>query len=454
MKKLTQYLRIVVIFILVLEAVISAGCNTVNNTAVNSSNNAANTADIDSTNDATNTADINGSNGTINTADINSSYEAIKKAYADNPSNSEISFIYDAINNEISEYPKTVPDFIDLPIECIIDAIDTDAKIHIEYADDDNYENGIIIAQEPKKGAAWDDGVVVNLTVNRKYSSINSKQGYMGESLGKLSLLTTTYNGDTGTIWADGEKLVEGEITRIYADNGNVYYNDGSGVNRLNTKGVSKVLEKKTIQHVVNNENIYYRDIENEDGNFYCYNMNDKTDSLIYDGKVMFLYANSDYIICYSPHDIFILDNESYKIIKKIHSEKMIVDCSLDKNKLYFVQKTYSSNGKDRVELTKYSIKQDEQITILDSNEPIGSIFAADDKIILIQYLNKNEAGFRYIDMRNIENKFFTIDNDFFESIIIDILFDGQRIIYEKEDGTFYSISIFTGETKKIELIS
>jgi len=33
-------------------------------------------------------------------------------------------------------------------------------------------------------------------------------------------------------------------------------------------------------------------------------------------------------------------------------------------------------------------------------------------------------------------------------------LIDGQQIIYETMGGTFYSLCIFTGETKKIELIN
>ncbi len=169
-------------------------------------------------------ANINNSNDTANTADINSSYDAIITAHDEDPSNSEISFIYDAINNQISGYPKTVPDFTHLPIDCIIDAIGTSERIHIEYTDYDNYENGIVISQEPAAGAAWDDGVFVNLTVNRKYSDINSTclRGNIGESSGKLYLLATTNNREKGTIWADGEKSADGEITRLYVDNGNV----------------------------------------------------------------------------------------------------------------------------------------------------------------------------------------------------------------------------------------
>jgi len=44
--------------------------------------------------------------------------------------------------------------------------------------------------------------------------------------------------------------------------------------------------------------------------------MDDKTNSLIYDESIMFIYVNSNYIVCHSPHDINILDNESFKIVK------------------------------------------------------------------------------------------------------------------------------------------
>lgn len=387
------------------------------------------------------------------TANINSSYDAIKAAHAQNPSNSEISFIFDAINNKITEYPKTVPDFTGLPIESIIDAIGKSERIYIEYTDDDNYENGIIIAQDPAAGAAWSDGVVVGLTVNRKYSSFNDKLGYMSESLGKLYILTSSDNNDMGTIWADGEKLADGEIGRIYADNGNVYYRDSSGIYKLDAEGASQVLGKQTIQHVVNNGKIYYRDIENEENNFYCYNMNDNTNSFVTNVPVLFLYANTDYIVCHSPHDIFILDSENYTILKHIHCEEFITDCSLDNDSIFYTKTKFDHMSTWIT--TKYNIKQDKQTTVLDLNEPVMVIMsAADDKIILFQYTYESEAGFRYINMRNEEEKFFAIEYNFFEDTIIDIMFDGQKIIYEKDDQTFYSLIIFTGETKKIEVVS
>lgn len=269
MKKLMQYLKVLVAVIIVLETIVLAGCNTVNHTA-----------------------------------NINSSYDAIKTAYAKDPSNSEIAFIYDAINNQISEYPKTVPDFINLPIVSIIDAIGADERIHIDYANDDNYENGIIIAQEPKAGDLWDDGVVVNLTVNRKYSAVNSKWSNMSLSLDKLYLLSGYFDNDynlRGTIWADEEKLIDGEITRIYAENGNVYYNDGNEVNRLNGESVLQVPGQERLYYAVMDEKIYYIDEEedNEYNKLYCYNIDSKTSTLINEGRMLFI-VSSDYIICWN----------------------------------------------------------------------------------------------------------------------------------------------------------
>jgi len=426
MKKSMQYLRIVLIVIIVLEAIILAGCNTVNNTA-----------------------------------DINSSYDAIKAACVNNSSNSEISFIYDAINNRISGYPKTVPDFINLPVDSIIDAIDTDERIHIEYANDDNYQNGIIIAQEPKAGAAWDDDVIVNLTVNRKYSSINSKNGSIGLSLDKLYLLPIYYDNKykpyktIGAIWADGEKLIEGELSRLYVDKGNVYYNEGREIKRLNGESILKLPGDKPLYCAVINEKIYYLNQDKND-KLYCYNINDKTNTLIYDEPVIIIVNSDDYIIYRNAHNIFILDNTSYTIIKHIHCEELITDFSLDNDNLYFVKSIINDKGEDKFELTKYDIKQDTQKTVFESNELTSNILAIDDKIVFLQAV-ENKIGIRYIDMKNMENNFFTVENDDrldSSGNVIDILFDGQRIIYEKQDQTFYSICIFTGETKKLELNS
>lgn len=399
-----------------------------------------------------------GCNTDNNTADINSSYDAIKTAHINDPSNGEISFIYDAINNQISGYPKTVPNFINLPFDSIMDAIGTDERVFIQYVNDDNYQNGIIIEQVPQAGAAWDDGVVVNLIVNRKYSSVNSKNGSMGLLSDKLYLLSDYYyidNNQIGTIWTDGENLIEGEITKLYADNGNVYYDDNSGIYRLNGESILQVLEKKTAQYVVHNEKIYYRDIE-KDGDIYCYNMNDKTNTFVHDKNVLFIYVTSDFIVLHSPHDIFILDNENYKIVKNIHSENTIFNSSVDNDSIYYAELIFHGNSilDQNQTITKYNIKQDAEITVFDSNDIFGDIFAIDDKIIFQHYLN-NQVEFRYIDTRNMQNKSFIIENDHrLDSIgdIIDILFDGQRIIYEKRDRTFYSICIFTGETKQIEL--
>lgn len=426
MKKKLLFLKIAVIVILVLETIVLAGGIIVN--------------------------DI---------VDINSSYDAIKTAYVINQipfnsfmsSNSEISFIYDAINNKISKYPKTVPNFINLPIDSLSDAIDNDERINIEYADDDNYENGIIISQEPKAGAAWDDGITVNLTINRKYSSINSQWGYMSESLGKLYFLTSAYNSDSGTIWADSEKLEENKMIKLYVDNGNIYYNDRGGVNKLNEKGALKVLERTSLilNYAVLNEGIYY--IDREDGKLYHHNMKDKTNLPVTNMPVMLFSVNTDYIMCWSPHDIFVLDAKSYKVIKSMHYKSIITGCSLDNDNVYILQYKVDDNNVESREITKYNIKEDEQVTIFESNEGVSGLFAIDDKIIFIQYFD-DRVGFRYINMRTMEEKFFIIKHyDILDIDINDILFDGQRVIY-KSDLAFYSISIFTGEIKKIDLIS
>lgn len=339
MRKLMHRLKNIVTVIIALVAVISAGCNTVNNKAVNSSNNAKNTADTTGTNDAASTADI----------------------------------------------------------------------------------------------------------------SINSISGSMAISLGKLYLLSVYSASDNnyrGTIWVDGNKLIDGEITRICADNGNVYFSDSNGVNRFNGETTLQVPGNNAC-YAVMNEKIYYL---NKDSKTFCYNMNDKTNTFINDEPMMYT-VNSDYIIGYNTHDILIMDNKSYQIIKRLHYDKMIFGLSsLDKANLYFVQYTYGGNEKDRFELTKYSIKQDNQITVLDSDERVGDIFAIDDKIVFLYGVDN--LSIKYIDMRNMEEKLFTVENDIYDmnDDIIDILFDGQRIIYKRRDQTFYSISIFTGETKKIEL--
>jgi len=82
----------------------------------------------------------------------------------------------------------------------------------------------------------------------------------MGLSLDKLYILFGYFDSDhnkRGAIWADGEELVDGEITTIWVDNGNVYYNDSNGsngVNSLKGKSILQVLGKKATQYAVNNE--------------------------------------------------------------------------------------------------------------------------------------------------------------------------------------------------------
>lgn len=284
--------------------------------------------------------------------------------------------------------------------------------------------------------------------------SINSISGRMSLSLGKLYLLSVYSASDNnyrGTIWVDGNKLIDGEITRICVDNGNVYFSDSNGVNRFNGETTLQV-PGKNVYYAVMNEKIYY--ITNKDNKSYCYNVNDRTNTFITDEPMIFI-VNSDYIVCHGPHDILIMDNKSYNIIKRLHYEKTIGGFSLDKDNLYFVQYTYSGDKNDRFELTKYSIKQDNQIVVFDSNELVGDVYAIDDKIVFLSAVG-NQLGIGYIDMRNMENKYFTTDVNLsnMNDDIIDILFDGQRIIYERRDQTFYSINISTGETKKIELNS
>lgn len=88
-------------------------------------------------------------------------------------------------------------------------------------------------------------------------------------------------------------------------------------------------------------------------------------------------------------------------------------------------------------------------MTIFYTKEMVGDIIAVDDKIVFQHYLD-NQIGIRYIDMRDMENKYFSIDDEILNSDddMIDFLFDGQRIIYEKKDQTFYSICIFTGKLR------
>lgn len=422
MKKI-WLLRIFLIVIVFLGAMVFAGCNTDNNTA-----------------------------------NINSSYDAIRAVHVKNPSNGEISFIYDAINNQISGYPKTVPNFINLPVASIIDVVGTDERMNINYVDDDNYENGIIIAQEPKAGAAWNDGIVVNLTVNRKYSDINSRSGYIGKSLDKLYFLTNNYNTQQGKIWVNNSLIdTDTEIIKLQVDNGSLYYNDSSGVNIFDLQRTSQILGNEIITFSVFNEKIYYR-AKDTDGKLYCFDIKDKTNSLIFDDLIMFTYINSDYIICHNPHDIYILDANSYEIIKHMHYEygDIITGCSLDSDNVYILHYKIDNSNVESCEITKYNIPQDEQTKIYETSKGVLGLQAIDDKIIFQYYLD-GKNGFRYIDMRNMENKFFTV-NEYEVSRIFDdiddVLFDGQQIIYKKKDHTFYSICIFTGETKKIELSS
>lgn len=133
----------------------------------------------------------------------------------------------------------------------------------------------------------------------------------------------------------------------------------------------------------------------------------------------------------------------------------MILECSIDKDNLYFVQYAYNEKGKDKFEIIKYSIKQDTQTTVFEPDELGSNIFAIDDKLVFFTREN-DQTLIRYLDMRNMENKIFHVEIDITkgDDIITDILFDGQQIIYEKGDRTLYSICIFTGETKKIELIN
>ncbi len=229
-------------------------------------------------------------------------------------------------------------------------------------------------------------------------------------------------------------------------------------MNKLGTEGASLVLEKDLYNStVVYNNKIYYRDKE-KNYDMYCYNINDKTNSFVIANEpILFLFVNSDYIVCLAPHDIIVLDNKSYKVIKKMHYENNVISCFLDKDNVYFIETEYIDNTKglfkEKFILTKYNIKQDTQTTIVESNENeyegIFDVHAVDDKIIFFeQNINEQFGRYRYIDMRNMENKFFTVKTHG----IIDELFNGQRIVYKTEDQTFYSISIFTGETKKIEL--
>ncbi|MBT3320065.1 MAG: PASTA domain-containing protein [Clostridia bacterium] len=418
MKKIDAVLKISLVVIITLGTIVFAGCNT------------------DS-----------------NSVDINSSYDAIKKEYANNPSNTEIAFIYNAINGKISEYPKTVPDFINLPIECLIDTVGADERVNIEYIADEDYDNGLIIAQEPKSGEKWVDGAELTLTVNRKLSDINCKVGHMCVSSGKPYFVVTYRDSDNnrrGAIWADEGVIVNDEISRIYADNGSVYYNDQSGVRKLNGESVLELSVEDPPYFLVNDEKIYY--FYKEEAGIYCYNMNDRSNSLIHDEFTLFI-ANSDYIIFQYIYDIIILDSKNNTVVKQIHSdkiEKIIADFSLDGDNLYYVLITYYENGKEKSELIKYSIEKDTHTTVMETSELVSDIYTVDDKIVYSSYVD-DSFGIKYVDMRTMRSKFYNLETD----IAYDLLFDGQQIIYTDKDYTtmtleIYSISVFTGETKKI----
>lgn len=415
MKKIIQYLRINIVVIIILATIVFAGCDTGNNSA-----------------------------------DINRSYDAIKKEYANNSTNSEIAFIYNAINNDISEYPNKVPDFVDLPIECLIDAVESDERINIEYIADDNYDNGIIVAQEPEAGAPWDNGGAVNLTVNRKYSDINSYWGYMSKSSDNNYLLSSSNR--EGAIWADGQKLVDDEIVKLYVDDGVVYYNNPSGVYKLSSHNVKQILEENILIYKVINNKLYY--IKNG-GKLYCYNMNDNTDTLVYNEPTMLFLVNSNYITCWKPHDVFILDKENYTVIKELHFEGSITGCYHSNENVYVLEMEHTTEQKHLI--TKYNITQNTKTTVFESDQVATNLLAVDDKIVFLNAVD-NQLGFRYIDTENMDDKYFPIENYDVTKLnkkINDFMFDGHQIIYNEIDSsadmsTFYSISIFTGEKKKI----
>jgi outer membrane protein assembly factor BamB len=207
-----------------------------------------------------------------------------------------------------------------------------------------------------------------------------------------LSDYFDTDHNQRGTIWANGKKLSDGEITRIYVDNGNVYYNDLSGVYLLNAEGASQVLGVETLRYAVADEKIYYAG----DGNrLYCYNMNDKTNTLVFDGPLMFFHVDSDYIVCHSPHDIFILDTKSYTVIKEIHSEDFTVGCSVDNDNVYVLEIEFTDDiTKSISRITKYDMEQDEQTEIFYSYETVSGLLAIDDKIIFTRYTEDYQIEF------------------------------------------------------------
>jgi len=148
---------------------------------------------------------------------------------------------------------------------------------------------------------------------------------------------------------------------------------------------------------------------------------------------------------------MFLFDIKSYTLINAIHFENIITGFSLDQDNVYILEMEYISNAEENHKITKYNITQDTQTTIYDTNEMVSNIFAIDDKIVFLNYVD-NQVGIRYIDMRSMENKFINIEADLTMSDddVMDILFDGQQIIYETRDRRFYLICIFTGEIKEI----
>ena len=84
-------------------------------------------------------------------------------------------------------------------------------------------------------------------------------------------------------------------------------------------------------------------------------------------------------------------------------------------------------------------------MTIFYTKEMVEDIIAIDDKIVF-QHSLDNQIGIKYIDMRNMENKYFDINDDILNSVddMIDFLFDGQRIIYEKKrPNILFDLSVY-----------
>lgn len=389
---------------------------------------------------------------TINHIDnIRYSYDAIKVANVINHipfnnflfSNNELSFLYSTINNEVSDYPKTVPNLVGLPVDILTNIIDSNERIKIDYVSDSDHRNGIIIAQNPEAGTSWGNDVLVNLTVNRKYDCIHSKFGYIEKSI------KTLFFASNDSIMDRSEKIMHiDNLIRLHLNNEILFYNDLDGINAIYNNNLVKHYPIKALNYFVLGDSIYYID-RNNGYRLFCYNMNRMSNELVFNKAINAFFVNANYIICRDMHSIIIIDIHDNMIIKEINSTDLISDLALDSDNVYYLQRTINSSHKQKWTIEKYNINTKISKTIYTSkdNEMISYLYAIDNQVVFLHYLGE-KVRFGYIDTENMEYDDFIIQN---KGNILDVLFDGQQIIYKSEEEDFYSISVFTGKIIKLK---